>query len=442
MKKVVVFGAGLVVRAHVRYLLDQGVQVTVASRTVSKAEDIVDGHPNGTPMAYDITVEPEKLEAIIADHDVAVSLLPWQFHPQVARACIDAGKHMVTTSYVKEEMQALDAEAKEKGIILFNELGVDPGIDHMTAMQVIDRVHAEGGTITTFQSYCGGLPAPEANDNPYGYKFSWSPRGVLLAGLNTSSYRRDGQLKDVPGPELFDHVWPVSVAIEGKPTDLQGYANRDSMPYTEVYGIDPKDIMFRGTLRFPSWCAIQKQTALLGWLQTDGIDGLEGKTYGDLTALLAGVDGTADLKAAIAAHLGIDADGPEIAGMEWLGLFGNDPLPGPSAPVDILTERMLEKMSYNEGERDMLVLQHTFVAEFPDRKEHITSTMIDFGIPGGDSSMNRTVGLPAAVAVRFVLEGRFTQPGVIVPVMKEFYEPAIEELERLGISFTEEVNVV
>jgi saccharopine dehydrogenase-like NADP-dependent oxidoreductase len=441
MKKVVVFGAGLVVRAHVRYLLDQGFHVTVASRTVSKAEEIIDGHPNGTPMAYDITTAPEKLEPIIADHDVAVSLLPWQFHPQVARACINVGRHMVTTSYVKEDMQALDAAAREKGVILLNELGVDPGIDHMTAMQVIDRVHAEGGTITTFQSYCGGLPAPEANDNPYGYKFSWSPRGVILAGLNESRYRREGQVLDVPGLELFDHVWPVTVAIDDEPTELQGYANRDSMPYTEVYGIDPQDVMFRGTLRFPSWCAIQKQTARLGWLATDGIDGLEGKSYADLTALLAGIDGTADLRAAIAAHLGIDADGPEIAGMEWLGLFGNDPLPGPSAPVDILTERMLQKMSYKEGERDMLVLQHTFVADFPDRTEKITSTMIDFGIPGGDSSMNRTVGLPAAVAVRFILEGRFTQPGVIVPVMKEFYEPALEELQRLGIQFTDEVEI-
>ena len=442
MKGVVVFGAGLVVRAHVRYLLDHGYQVTVASRTVSKAEEILDGHPNGTPVAYDITVEPEKLESIIADHDVAVSLLPWQFHPQVARACLNVGKHMVTTSYVKDEMQALDAEAREKGIILINELGVDPGIDHMTAMQVIDRVHAEGGKITTFQSYCGGLPAPEANDNPYGYKFSWSPRGVILAGLNDARYRRDAQVVEVPGEQLFDHVWDVPVVIEGQDYELHGYPNRDSMPYTDVYGIDPRDVMFRGTLRFPSWCAIQKQTARLGWLGTDGIDGLEGKTYADLTTRLADIDGTDDLKARVASKLGIDADGPEVSGMEWLGLFGNDPLPGPTAPVDILTQRMLEKMSYDENERDLLVLQHTFIAEFPDRTEHITSTMVDFGIPGGDSSMNRTVGLPAAVGVHFILEGRFTQPGVIVPVMKEFYEPAIAELERLGIQFTEEVKTI
>jgi len=441
MNRVVVFGAGLVVRAHVRYLLDHGFHVTVASRTVSKAEDILDGHRNGTPMAFDITVEPDKLEAIVSDHDVAVSLLPWQFHPQVAKACLNRGKHMVTTSYVKDEMMALDAEARDKNVILFNELGVDPGIDHMTAMKVIDRVQGDGGEITTFQSYCGGLPAPEANDNPYGYKFSWSPRGVILAGLNDARYRRDAQVVEVPGEELFDHIWPVQVKIEGTETPLEGYPNRDSMPYTEVYGIDPRDVMFRGTLRFPSWCPIQKQTARLGWLATDGIDGLEGKTYADLTAQLAGLDGTDDLKAKVASHLGVAADGHEVSGMEWLGLFSKDPLPGPTAPVDILTQRMLEKMSYNEGERDMLVLQHTFVAEFPDRTEHITSTMIDFGIPGGDSSMNRTVGLPAAVSGRFILEGRFKEPGVQVPVMKYFYEPALEELQRLGIQFTEEMTI-
>jgi saccharopine dehydrogenase-like NADP-dependent oxidoreductase len=442
MQRVVVFGAGLVVRAHVRYLLDHGFHVTVASRTVRKAEAILDGHANGTPMAFDIAAEPEKLESIIADHDLAVSLLPWQFHPQVARACLSQGRHMVTTSYVKDEMKALDAEARGKGVILFNELGVDPGIDHMTAMKVIDRVHAEGGEITTFQSYCGGLPAPEANDNPFGYKFSWSPRGVLLAGLNDARFRRDGRVVEVPGKELFDHVWPVSAEIEGVETELEGYPNRDSMPYTESYGIDPRDVMFRGTLRFPGWCAAMKQVARIGWLRTDDIDGLENKTFADLTAQLIGVDDTSDLSTKVASHLGIAADGPEISKMKWLGLLGESPLPGPSAPVDILTAHMLEKMSYKEGERDMLVLQHTFVAEFSDRTEHITSTMIDFGIPGGDSSMNRTVGLPAAVAVRFILEGRFNEPGVQVPVMRSFYEPALEELQRLGIQFAEETRTV
>jgi len=237
-------------------------------------------------------------------------------------------------------------------------------------------------------------------------------------------------------------VWPVTVEIEGVETALEGYPNRDSMPYTEPYRIDPRDVMFRGTLRFPGWCAAMKQVARIGWLRTDGIEGLEGKTFADLTAQLIGIDDASDIKSKVASHLGIDVNGPEIEKIEWLGLLGDGPLPGPNAPVDILTSHMLEKMSYDEGERDMLVLQHTFVADFPNRTEHITSTMIDFGIPGGDSSMNRTVGLPAAVAVRFILEGRFNQAGVQVPVMQDFYEPALEELERLGIQFTENVQTL
>ena len=440
MSKVVVFGAGLVVRAHVRYLLNHGFDVTVASRTVGKAEAILDGHPRGTPMAFDIAREPERLGGIVDDHDLAVSLLPWQYHPQVASSCIEHGTDMVTTSYVKKEMTALDGAAKAAGVMLLNELGVDPGIDHMTAMQVIHRVQAAGGTITTFQSYCGGLPAPEANDNPFGYKFSWSPRGVLLAGLNDASYRMNGVDTEVPGVQLFDHIRPVPVEVEGRVVEFQGYPNRDSMPYMETYGIDPVQTMFRGTLRNPHWCAIMKQVARLGWLRTDELEGLDGATFADVTARLLGVSENGDVKAAVAESLGLDPAGPEVGGMEWVGLFSKEPLPDAKAPVDILTARMLDTMSYSEGERDMLVLQHTFIAEYPDRREKITSTMVDFGIPGGDSSMNRTVGLPAAVAARFVLEGRFHRPGVVVPVMPELYEPVLEELGRLGITFTESVE--
>jgi saccharopine dehydrogenase-like NADP-dependent oxidoreductase len=442
MSKVVVFGAGLVVRAHVRYLLDHGFDVTVASRTVAKAEDIIDGHPQGTPVAFDIAKEPERLPRLVAEHDLAVSLLPWTYHPVVARACLDAGKHMVTTSYVKDEMKALDADARAAGVVLLNEMGVDPGIDHMTAMKVIHGVQAAGGTISTFQSYCGGLPAPESNDNPFGYKFSWSPRGVLLAGLNSARYRRDGADVEVPGEELFDHIWEVPVEVEGRTIDFLGYPNRDSMPYREYYGIDPSDTMFRGTLRNPHWCAAMTQIARLGWLGTEEVPGFAGATFAELTAYLAGLDSTSDLKQAVAGRLGADPEGPEIGCMEWVGLFSGVALPEGKGPVDVLTARMLDTMSYAEGERDMLVLQHTFIADYPDRQERITSTMVDFGIPGGDSSMNRTVGLPAAVGVRFILEGRFTTPGVIVPVMPELYEPVLEELQRLGISFTESSEVV
>lgn len=441
MKRVLVLGAGMVARAHVRYLLDHGFSVTVASLIGSQAEEVVAGRTNGTALSLDITTEADRLHSMVAEHDAVVSLLPWQFHPQVARACLDTGKHMVTASYVSEEMMALDAEAKAKGIILLNELGVDPGLDHMTAMQVIHRVQAEGGTITTFQSYCGGLPAPEANDNPFGYKFSWSPRGVLLASSNSARFKRFGNIVELPDGGLFDHVWKLDVVIDGVPVEFEGYPNRDSMPYAEIYGINVRDVMFRGTLRNPGWCKVMKQISRLGWLDTEDLEGLEGKTYADLSARLAGADDPVNVKTSVASHLGIDIDGPEIAKIEWLGLFGTDPLPGPTAPVDILTARMLDKMSYREGERDMVVLQHTFMVEFADRREYITSTMTDFGIPGGDSAMDRTVGLPSAVGVRFILEDRMTQKGVIIPVMPEFYEPALEELQRHGIRVIERIKV-
>lgn len=442
MHDVAVLGAGLVSRAHVRYLLDNGFSVTLADQIIEKAEAIIDSHPKGTAIEFDIVKAPEKLPEIVADHRLVVSLLPTQFHARVARACLDGGRHMVTASYVDPEMKAFDKEARAKELTLLNEVGVDPGIDHMTAMQVIHRVQAEGGEITTFQSYCGGLPAPETNDNPFGYKFSWSPRGVLLAGLNPARFRRDGRLAEIPGEQLFDNVWPAHANLEGEETPLEGYANRDSMPYTDYYSINPRDTMFRGTLRYPGWCATMKRVARLGYLRTEELADFKGTSFADLTAHLIGVSDTGNLKATVASHLNISVDGPEMFNMDWLGLFSTTPLPGPKAPVDILTSHMLEKMSYGENERDMVVLQHTFVAEYSDRKEKITSTMVDFGIPGGDSSMNRTVGLPAAVGVRLLLEGRYARRGVVVPVEAEFYEPALDELQRLGISLTETVEIL
>jgi saccharopine dehydrogenase-like NADP-dependent oxidoreductase len=343
---------------------------------------------------------------------------------------------MVTTSYVKPAMAGLDGAARAAGVILLNEIGVDPGIDHMTAMRIIDKVRRDGGEVTSFVSWCGGLPAPEANTNPLGYKFSWSPRGVLLAGKNPAHYLWDGVELNVPGEELFDHAVEVPVEVEGRTIVYEGYPNRDSLPYMQAYGTHGARTFFRGTLRNAGWCQTLRQIASLGLLDETGRAGLAGMTYAGLTANLAGIDG--DLRAGLAGRLGIALDSPVLDNLAWLGLFDDEPLPaGVGSPIDVLTATMLERMRYAPGERDMLILKHEFEAEYADRRERLTSTMVDFGVPFGDTSMARTVGLPAAIASRLILEGEIALRGVQTPVVPDIYEPVLRELEDLGIKFVE-----
>ncbi|MGC9335000.1 MAG: saccharopine dehydrogenase C-terminal domain-containing protein [Anaerolineae bacterium] len=448
MNRVLVLGAGLVTRPHVRYLLDvPGFEVTVASRTVSKAEELVKGHPQGKAVALNVKDE-EALEGLIRQCDLAVSMLPYVYHPKVAALCVKHKKHMVTTSYVKDAMRILDTPAREAGVILLNEIGVDPGIDHMSAMRVIHRVEENGGKIASFVSWCGGLPAPEANDNPFGYKFSWSPKGVLLAGRNPARFQKAGEVIEIPGNELFEHHWPV--VIEGL-GEFEGYPNRDSLPYADLYQIQPTDWMFRGTLRYPGWCNTLIRIAELGLLDDSPLTGstspaVEGgpATYREFLAGLLGIDSGRDLRQYLADRWDTSRDAKPLADMEWLGLFSDDPLPaGAETPVDILAARMASNMAYQPGERDMLIMQHEFVAEYPDRREAISATMIDFGIPFGDTSMSRTVGLPPAIAARMILQGEISGlSGVHTPVLPEIYEPVLDELEQLGISLEERVGVI
>lgn len=433
MKTVLVLGAGLVARPLVRYLLDvPEFKVIVASRTGSKAEALINGHPQGEARTLNVT-NTDALRAMIREADLVISLLPYTYHVQVAEMCIEFGKDMVTTSYVSPAMRALDERAKAAGIIILNEIGVDPGVDHMSAMKVIHQVQENGGEITSFRSWCGGLPAPEANTNPFGYKFSWSPRGVLLAGRNAAHYLDDGQEIKIPGDELFDHHWAVDVpGMEG----LEGYPNRDAVPYADIYGIPTAKTVFRGTLRNPGWSATLKKMVDLGLLDVDEKE-LKGLSYKQFIGKLISYDGD-DIREATAAYLGLEPHSFILDNFEWLGLFSDEPLPlEHGAPLDVLTARMLEKMRYEEGERDMLVMHHEFIARYPGRQEEITSTMVDYGIPGGDSSMARSVGLPAAIASRLVLEGKITRKGVVVPVTPDIYEPVLAELDDMGIQLEE-----
>jgi len=434
VKKVLVLGAGLVSRPLVQYLLDvEGYSVTVASRTVSKAEVLVGKHPRGTALPLNVT-DAAKLSGLVADHDLTISLLPYIHHVMVAKLCLQFGKHLVTTSYVSDPMKALDGEARKKGVLFLNEIGLDPGIDHMSAMKIIHAAQKAGGEIAGFSSYCGGLPAPEANDNPFGYKFSWSPKAVLMAGGNAAKCLRDGKVHDIPGPELFDNYWPVH--IEGQP-EFDGYPNRNSMPYRELYGIDSTKTMFRGTLRYKGWCATLRKMVQLGIVNDNPRNDLAGLSFAQLTGKLIGKPGSTAIKKDTAKFLGLDESSFIISNLEWLGLFGNDPLPAGNSVMDVIAARMLSLMSYRPNERDMIVLHHEFNISYPKRRERMTSTLVDYGIPGGDSAMARTVSLPAAIGTRLILDGRIRLTGVHAPVVPEVYEPVLAELERLEIKCVE-----
>jgi len=437
VKNVLVLGAGLVARPLVQYLLDQpDLEVTIASRTVSKAEALIGGRPRGRALAFDIVKDGDALGALVAQADLAISLLPYIYHVQVAEQCVRYRRHMVTTSYVKEAMQALDGAAREAGVILLNEIGVDPGIDHMSAMRIIDRVHRAGGQIAHFRSYCGGLPAPEANTNPFGYKFSWSPRGVLLAGRNDARYLENGQIVEVPNSRLFATRHTVPVGGVG---DLVAYPNRDSLPYRDLYGIPETRTIYRGTLRYPGWCETWQAFVELGLLDLTERDDLAGLTWRQLIAQLIGKPEAKDVRGELATRLGLSRDSAVLDRFEWLGLLSDEPLPDAPTILDALAVPMEARLRYEPGERDMLVLLHDFIAEYPGRTEHITSTMVDFGIPHGDTSMARTVSLPAAIATRLILEGRINLTGVHIPVRPEIYEPVLDELEQMGIRVEEHV---
>jgi saccharopine dehydrogenase-like NADP-dependent oxidoreductase len=433
-QRVLIFGAGLVTGPLVDHLIEAGYSVTIASRTPAKGEAVTRGRKGTRVVGFDIEEDPEAINGLLAECDLAVSMLPYIHHPMVAERCIAARKSLVTTSYVSDAMRALDERAATAGVVLLNECGLDPGIDHMSAMSVIDRIHESGGKIRSFSSYCGGLPAPEANDNPLGYKFSWSPRGVLLASRNPAVFLRDGREVRIPGPELFSNY--VSVEIPGVGT-FDGYPNRNSLPYIQTYQIPETRGMFRGTLRNHGWCDSLKAFADLGLLDDQVLD-LTGCSYRDLLSRRIQAESTHASPTTVAEFLGIAPDAHAIRVLEWLGLFSTDVLPfSRTSPLDVLVDIMYRKMQYAPGERDMVVLQHEFVADFGGQAEKITASLAEYGIPNGLTAMSRTVGLPAAIACTLILESSVGATGVQIPVTKQWYHPILSGLESHGIAFKE-----
>ncbi|MDP2423696.1 MAG: saccharopine dehydrogenase C-terminal domain-containing protein [Bacteroidales bacterium] len=438
MKKILILGAGMVVKPIVTYLLDKGYYVTVATRTKSKAEAMIGTHSNGAAVAWNVDDE-QALGAMIAAHDLTVSLLPWVHHITVAEHCIRHKKNMITTSYVKPAMQALDSAAREAGIIILNELGLDPGIDHMSAMRIIDNVHEKGGKIEEFYSICGALPSPEAATNPFKYKFSWSPKGVVMAGNNDGNYLRHGKKVYVPTEDLFKN--PLKANFPGVGV-LDIYPNRDSMPYIGLYGIPETSTMMRGTFRYPGWCESLDAMKALRLITSDQHD-FNGKTYADFVSIMMGADNSRDIRRKSAAYLKLDENAHAIDAIEWLGLFSNEPMNrGLDTPFEITSDLMIAKMELGREERDMVAMQHVFVASYPDIKsEVIKSSMLDFGTIATDTAIARTVALPAAIGVEMILKGEITETGVHIPVLPGIYNPILDRLEDMNIRMVEEYGL-
>ncbi len=408
--------------------------VTMASRTVSKAESIIDNHPNGRAVELDVKND-DLLEKLVLDADLVVSLLPYAYHVKVANICIKYKIPMVTTSYVSKDMKELDEKAKDAGILILNECGLDPGIDHMSAMKIIHKIEKEGGKVISFKSTTGALPSHEANNNPFGYKFSWSPKGVLLASRNPARWLENGKIVDIPGEKLFENYYLQDVGDVGT---FENYPNRNSVMYKDIYGLKNAETVYRGTFRMTGWCETLKAISSLGWLKDKPIEDFDGETYADLTRKLIDVNKSENLEYATAKYLNIKPFSSVIKRLKWLGLFSDILLPlDKNNPLDYLNVLTLKKMSLNEDERDMVLMHHEFISEKNSKKEYVTSTLVNYGIPDGDTAVARTVALPAAISVKLILEGKINLTGVHIPVLPGIYNPILDELENMDIKFKE-----
>lgn len=439
MKKILILGSGLVAKPIIQYLLSKNYQVTVASNTPDRSDLMIAGNSHGVSLLWEAGDEAS-LSSLISGHDITVSLLPYVFHVMVARHCVAHKKNMVTTSYVKPEMRELDAAAKDAGIILLNEMGLDPGIDHMSAMRIIDQVHEREGAILEFYSICGALPAPEAAENPFRYKFSWSPKGVVLAGNNDAIFLHHGKVKELPTRELFKNPFRVYFPEVG---ELEVYPNRDSLAYREIYGIPEAQTMFRGTFRYKGWCETLDAIKQLNLISPEKFD-MTGMTFADMVCRqINQPNNTSSVRYQVSHFLGIPEESHAIKAMGWLGLFDNTPMNRSlDSTFEVTSDLMIEKMSLGQTERDMVALQHTFLAAFSDgRKEVIRSRMLDFGTLATDTSIARTVALPAAIGVEMILDGKINVKGVHIPVIPEIYNPVLDQLEKMGIKMVEEYGL-
>lgn len=439
-KQVLLLGSGFVAKPTVDILsTTDGIDVTVACRTLENAKKLAGEHAKA--ISLDVTDE-KALDAAVGKVDVVISLIPYIYHALVVKSAIRNKTNVVTTSYISAALKELEPEIKKAGITVMNEIGLDPGIDHLYAVKTIDEIHKQNGKIKSFLSYCGGLPAPEDSDNPLGYKFSWSSRGVLLALRNSAQYWKDGKVENITSEELMASAQPYFIYPGFA---FVAYPNRDSTPYKELYQIPEAETIIRGTLRYQGFPEFIKVLVDIGFLKEDPIDVLSTKIpWKQALAAVLGISSTekADLIKAIESKAQFPNESEKqriLNGFNWLGLFSEKEITPRGNPLDTLCATLEELMQYGDNERDLVVLQHKFGIEWADgTTETRTSTLVDYGVVGGYSSMAKTVGVPCAVATQQVLDGTISDVGLVAPHSPKVVYPLIDALkEKYDIYLTE-----
>lgn len=441
MDKIVIFGAGLSASSLIQYLLDNAAQhqwlVRLGDKELSTAKGKINNHPQGEAFAFDV-FNAQQVEEEVKKATVVISMLPARFHPVVAKACVTHNKHMVTASYVSPEVKALNAQAREKGLLLLNEIGVDPGIDHMSAMQVIDKIKAEGGTLEAFYSSTGGLIAPEYDNNPWNYKFTWNPRNVVVAGQSTARYQEEGKVKYIPYHQLFRRTQKLEVLDLGA---FEMYPNRDSLSYKDTYNLPEIPTIMRGTLRRPGYCEAWNAFVQLGATDdTYALDQIAGMTYRDFMDSFLPQTAGKTTEERMANYLQIPQDGEVMQKIAWLGLFNETPIDMEEAtPAQVLQKVLEEKWALGDTDKDIIVMQHQFdyITKGGEKKRKLSSLVVR-GKDKVHTAMSITVGIPVAIATKLLLTGVIKATGVVIPIREDIYGPVLKELQDHGIRFIEE----
>lgn len=439
MKKILVLGAGLSASSLIRYLLHNSSannwQIRVVDQSLEALKKKLNNHPNSIALSFD-ALNPDERIPQIREVDLVISMLPARFHVEVAKDCLKLGKHLITPSYVSPEMRALSDEVKKAGLIFMNEIGVDPGIDHMSAMKIIDEIRSEGGEITSFKSYCGGLIAPEHDNNPWHYKFTWNPRNVVLAGQSTAMYIDRNEYKFIPYGQVFKRI--ETIKIDGL-DPFEGYANRDSLSYRPVYGLEDIPTIFRGTLRGEGYCAAWNVFVQLGMTDdTYKIPNSEKLTRRSFLNAFLPYSTTKSVETKFADFC-LSIGFKDVHMFEFLDMFnGTETLNRKDAsPAQLLEDILVEKWKLEPEDKDMLVMVHLFEYTKNGKRYEVQSSMVNIGEDQVYTSMSNTVGIPVAICAKHILDGTFTEPGVQLPTHKNVYEPILAELDSLGIGFKE-----